>query len=577
MNKKAFSFVEIIITISILAILSVIAYSSMSDYNNTRDNTKVQADLETIKNSLELYSADFEALPVPEWNNNYFKIDMQYAHTLEDSETFWVYGSFTQNTLAKKYLDTLPLDPKTNSYYAYGITNPNYQFPTNQFELAWVIKGDEKDMAKVVWNYTAETWPFNLIRAYNNFNFVEDESEYLPYNPNELILTATDKDWNIYRQWDIIETTSESKELFFSDGSVSILEANSKITLTKAEFPNENNLTTNIKLFLEAGSIWTKATKLDEDSHFEIYSSYATAAVRGTIFWVTKNTSDTQITLIEWVIEVSQDEEVIEEIIVEAWANPKEITIWDINSSTKEITEPIEIDFIQAVDSRGSEILANIIAETTGDNTTNEEEITDNEIEETPVEDETEEEETLVDEEDEKADCFNSWEGSSYLEHWELWTIFETSPITWGYLTNTYEARCNDGAMVRLDNIVDSQSISCNSDFHEASETSCESDTKTCYIWDLEGSKNWNRTSESFWQCTKDLTFYKPDYKTYNLWTSTNSIYINWTKVIASVNWDILIKWKSNNTFYIKKVWEYVNLYTGNYSTDSLNIKIQEN
>jgi hypothetical protein len=42
-----------------------------------------------------------------------------------------VYGSITEDTIAKKYLDILPLDPRTNSYYSYGKTKN-----TNQFEIA---------------------------------------------------------------------------------------------------------------------------------------------------------------------------------------------------------------------------------------------------------------------------------------------------------------------------------------------------------------------------------------------------------------------------------------------------------
>lgn len=356
-NKHAFSFVELIISITIIVLLSVIWYSYNSTVVSNKDNTKVQADLETIKNSLELYSQDEKVLPMPEWNNNFFKIDMDYAHSYEDSETFWVYWSFTENTLAKRYLDIVPLDPRTNSYYAYWKTNENYKVSMSQFELAWVLKKEDSYISKVVWNYTAEHWPFNLIRAYNNYNFVEDGSSFLAYNPEELVLTATDKEWNIYRQGDIIETwTSETKEIYFSDGSVSVLEENSKLVLNELSFPQENNLVSNVKLFLQAWTIWTKATKLDEDSLFEVYSSDWTAAVRWTIFWVTKENTQTQVILYEWKVEVTNNSNSTnKEMLVNKWETPKSTILknsdieniinlpW-INPPTFEIPEDVRWD-----------------------------------------------------------------------------------------------------------------------------------------------------------------------------------------------------------------------------------------
>ena len=56
----------------------------------------------------------------------------------------------------------------------------------------------------------------------------------------------------------------------------------------------ENNLTTKIKLFLSSGTLFTKATALNSDSDFEVYTADTTAAVRWTIFsisyigWKTK-------------------------------------------------------------------------------------------------------------------------------------------------------------------------------------------------------------------------------------------------------------------------------------------------
>jgi len=306
-KKQAFSFVEIIITISIIVLLAVIAISANQWYKENINNSKVLSDVKTINNSLESYLQENSILPTPKWNTNYFTIDTSYAHS--SSGAFWVYGNFTEDTISKKYLDTLPLDPRTNSYYAYWKTLENVDdLVKNQFEIASILNIDWEYQAKVIWNYTAEAWPYNLIREYNGSNFVYDKStSNLPYNPEELILTAT-ASWIIYREWDTITATSWDLEIYFSDGSVSVLENGWELTLTKLSFPQDNNLTTFVKLTLTTGTIWTKATHLDDKSEFQIYTQDSTAAVRWTIFWVKKDSTATEIIVIEWKVEVTKND-----------------------------------------------------------------------------------------------------------------------------------------------------------------------------------------------------------------------------------------------------------------------------
>lgn len=334
-NKKWFSLIEIIITVSIIVLLTVIWISSKKWYDENVSNTKVVSDTKTINNALEQYIQENKTLPMPGWNTNFYKVDTSYAHSYEDAETFWVYGSLTEETLPKQYLDVLPLDPRTNSYYSYGKTKA-----TNEFEVASIQVVDWAVISKVIWNYTAEKWPYNLIREYNWPSFVYNWSEKnFPYNPDELVLIATDKAWKVYREWDTITTWLwEQKEIFFSDWSVSILEENSKITLNKLNFKWTDNLNTIVKLWLEAGKIWTKATKLNDNSQFEVYTTDSTAAVRWTIFWVVKDTN-TQTILVEWKIEVTKNETAtstgtLETISVAKWEPVKIVETYKNNILT---------------------------------------------------------------------------------------------------------------------------------------------------------------------------------------------------------------------------------------------------
>ena len=301
-NKKAFSFVELIISISIVVLLSVIAYTAYNSNNQKTNNSKTLASITTIKNALSNYLEEKSSLPDPNWNKNYFKQDSSYAHHTWDN-AFWVYGSVTQKTLPKKYLDTTPLDPVSNHYFSYWKTLDN-----KYFEIAWVLRQNDKAQTKLDWTYPGEYWPISLIREYNWPHFLVDDSQtHLPYNPDEHILIVTDNNKKIYRVWDTISTTSsETKTLYFSDGSISELKPNSSITISKLDFKNpENNLLTTVKLFLSSWEIFTKATALNENSDFEIYTSDTTAAVRWTIFSVKyDSTNKTTIAVLKWKVEV---------------------------------------------------------------------------------------------------------------------------------------------------------------------------------------------------------------------------------------------------------------------------------
>ena len=320
---RGFSFIELLITITILGLISIIAVSSFSQQNEASLNTKVQSEISTLENSLLLYKQENSELPQPKWNRNFFTKSTNYAHSYEDDETFWVHGFITNNSLAKKYIDIIPVDPRTGSFYAYWKTKW-----TEMYEIAWVIAKNDSYSSFVSWDYTAENGPFNLIREYNGPLFVKNNSQNnFPYNPYERVLTAkiSDYSWDItinsssYTQeevlsyelisGDMIEISSGGyAELYYSDGTYSVLwdeTSASKVIIQTMEFPEENNLITNIKLILESGMIWNKAANLDDESEFQIYTTDSTAAVRWTVFWVQKNDDDSQIIIQEWKVAVA--------------------------------------------------------------------------------------------------------------------------------------------------------------------------------------------------------------------------------------------------------------------------------
>lgn len=321
-SNKWFSFIEVLISVAILIVLAAVGITYSDNMTDKSNNSKVKTELSTLQNSFTLYQSDVKAPILPSGNQKFFSSWSTYAH--DQVGAFWVSGFATETTIPKKYINYLPVDPKTNQYYAYATT-----LETGEFEVAGLIKHNKTYQALVNGTYTGnETIP-NLIREYNGPNFVFNKSlDALPYNPYERILTAKIhnftgtvvvndtprsleelKDLDLF-EWDTIKVgTGEFAEIFFSDGSQSTLwdsEISSELTLANMRFPEEYNLTTQIKLALSVGSLWTKASKMSEKSQFEIYTIDSVAAVRWTVFGVRKDSSWTNTVVLEWKVEVSK-------------------------------------------------------------------------------------------------------------------------------------------------------------------------------------------------------------------------------------------------------------------------------
>ena len=234
--KKWFSFVEIIISISILTIISIVATTAYNGMQQKSDNSKIIWDLRSLSNTLESFKEANKDLPQPSWNKSFYKEDTSYSHSYD--EAFWVSWFIKEDTLDKKFLAYTPVDPKTNQYYAYARTRQYLSY-----ELAWVVYENDVPTSLVVWNWWGEIWPYNLVKEYSWPNFVYDKStNYFPYNPYEkkLVAKINSFSWDLKVNdkpildsdlkdlslvaWDkIFVWTGWSANLYYSDWSNSIL------------------------------------------------------------------------------------------------------------------------------------------------------------------------------------------------------------------------------------------------------------------------------------------------------------------------------------------------------------------
>lgn len=127
-KQKAFTLVELIVVITILAILWTIAFISLQWYSlQARDSTRI-SDLSSIKTSLELFHLEAGKYPQPtDW------VNITYSWAIVWNQ--WTFWDSVYNNVGK--LDKIPKDLATDKLYTYSVTATK-----NQYQLWWMIEGD---------------------------------------------------------------------------------------------------------------------------------------------------------------------------------------------------------------------------------------------------------------------------------------------------------------------------------------------------------------------------------------------------------------------------------------------------
>ena len=144
LNKKAFTFVEIIVVTIILTILAAIGFSSfMWNISSWRD-TKRKADISELSSSLKTQKQKKGSYPIP---SNYFKTN-SWAIILA-----WQWKLDKNIWLSE--IEEIPSDPKIKVPYLYSISKNKQEFEialTLENEDLWdtisLLKGDYKSVAK---------------------------------------------------------------------------------------------------------------------------------------------------------------------------------------------------------------------------------------------------------------------------------------------------------------------------------------------------------------------------------------------------------------------------------------------
>lgn len=199
-NKIWFTLVELVVTITILAILSTIWFNSYVSYLWEARDSERKANIWEIKTALKLYKQKRWAYPIP-WDyfnitNNWYIVALQWK--LNEDVTL-------------SNIDILPIDPYTNSYYFYSITK-NKQ----ETQIALTLENWDFPIALMDWDYktvSKNVLPSILLATWSTSN-VEIHTWVLNWSTNRNLFIfnwwnnlpyTIQKPYNIFYGWDNLD------------------------------------------------------------------------------------------------------------------------------------------------------------------------------------------------------------------------------------------------------------------------------------------------------------------------------------------------------------------------------------
>lgn len=261
LSKKAFTLVELLVAVSIVATLAVVAVAYGNTYKESQYNERRLADVGTLETAADSYFAAKNEYPEPTANRIYYDQNGAYAHSATGA--YGVSSIATSDLFGSDFLPNLPLDPATDSPYAYGKRKDG----TAGYDFAGVDRRGDGYYAYVRGSYDASSLP-SLVREYNGPSFVEDgKTDHLPYNPFERKMSGKIASWSgtvsivpvktltgeLTEGDSIVVPTGGFAILSLSDGSevrVGSDASSSELKLENLEYAGTKGLFTKVRLAL---------------------------------------------------------------------------------------------------------------------------------------------------------------------------------------------------------------------------------------------------------------------------------------------------------------------------------------
>lgn len=190
LHKKAFTLVELIVVVTILAILATIAYVWLGRYfQNTRDSARIY-DMQQMTNVLELYSNTHWEYPVP---SDYEEVTFSWALA-------WKQGTFWRSVILelRSFWNDIPVDPLYGNEYSYSTTNNQ-----SEYQIGMMRETFREEVASIeLVGFNSQVYASNIPGA------------FIAWNYNNFVVRATDGTSNYFiASPSIIAANLESLEL----------------------------------------------------------------------------------------------------------------------------------------------------------------------------------------------------------------------------------------------------------------------------------------------------------------------------------------------------------------------------
>jgi len=129
-NKKAFTLVELIVAITILAVLATIWFLAFKDYTRWARDSVRYSDVWVLTKGLELFYLKTGSYPDPD---NYSSITHSWV-------LLWKQGLIWENVIENlNTLSSVPIDPLFTNEYAYSVSYDN------QVYQIWLVTEEARE------------------------------------------------------------------------------------------------------------------------------------------------------------------------------------------------------------------------------------------------------------------------------------------------------------------------------------------------------------------------------------------------------------------------------------------------
>lgn len=146
-NRWGFTLVELIVVITILAIVWTIAFITFTDYTVSARNSVRVTDVSSLQRSVEVYYTQTSSLPDP-------TTPVEITHGVDAVWTQWTFWDRT--ILQVETISNPVLDPNTLQEYVYSVSD------TGKYQIGWIL---EAEVASITNTAYANSWPTAIVKG----------------------------------------------------------------------------------------------------------------------------------------------------------------------------------------------------------------------------------------------------------------------------------------------------------------------------------------------------------------------------------------------------------------------------